>query len=91
VQVFVIDPPGSSLASVVESGGTSFAPNPGSSIMEGIGINRLTANFAAAKVDFAFRGIDQEALDMAYYLLRYVNVLISYFFCFCTALFAQLT
>ena len=46
----------------------------GTPITEGIGINRLTANFAAATVDAAFRGTNQEALDMAYYLLRYVSV-----------------
>ena len=41
------------------------------SITEGIGINnRLTANFAAAQVDAAFRGSDREAVEMAAYLMR---------------------
>lgn len=40
-------------------------------ITEGIGINnRLTKNFAMAKVDLAFRGTDQQAVEMAQYLLR---------------------
>lgn len=73
LRVFIIDPAGSSLASMVESHNTNLAATPGSTIIEGIGTNRLTANFAAARVDAAFRGSDQEAINMAYYLLRYVG------------------
>lgn len=68
LRVFLIDPPGSSLAGYVETG--LMGPAPGSTITEGIGIGRLTANFASARVDAALRGTDQEAVDMAYYLLR---------------------
>ncbi len=38
--------------------------NPYDTIVEGIGLNRLTANFAAALVDDAVRGSDQEAVLM---------------------------
>ena len=34
-------------------------------IMEGIGINRLTQNFMMAKLDGAFRGTDLEAVEMS--------------------------
>lgn len=44
--------------------------NPFDTIMEGIGLNRLTANFARARVDGAFQGSDREAVEMAAYLLR---------------------
>jgi hypothetical protein len=41
------------------------------SIAEGVGITgRLTANFAAARVDGAFRGSDREMAEMAAYLMR---------------------
>eukprot|EP00897_Mesotaenium_endlicherianum_P000913 jgi/Mesen1/10822/ME000093S10342 len=39
--------------------------NPFDTVTEGIGINRLTANFERARLDGAFRGSDQEAVDMA--------------------------
>lgn len=74
MQVFLIDPPGSSLASFVDSHGADMTANPGSTMVEGIGINRITKNFACANVNQSFRGTDQEALDMAYYLLRYASV-----------------
>lgn len=77
IKVFLIDPPGSSLASYVESGGTSLEATPGTTINEGIGINRITQNFKLAQIDGAFRGTDQEALDMAYYLLRREGIFVG--------------
>ena len=44
--------------------------NPFDTITEGVGLNRLTANFAAAAVDDAVRVTDREAVEMAAYLLR---------------------
>ena len=38
--------------------------NPYDTIVEGIGLNRLTANFAQAHIDSAVRGSDQEAVSM---------------------------
>lgn len=39
--------------------------NPFDTITEGIGINRITENFKQAQIDGAFRGTDQEAVEMA--------------------------
>ncbi len=47
--------------------------NPYDTITEGIGLNRLTANFGRAVVDDAFKGSDREAVEMAAYLLRWVT------------------
>jgi cysteine synthase A len=44
--------------------------NPFDTITEGVGLNRLTANFAAGVVDDAVRVSDREAVEMAAYLLR---------------------
>lgn len=67
--VYLIDPPGSGLYSYLTQG--KFESS-GTTITEGIGIMRLVANFAQAKahVDGAFQGSDQEAVDMAYFLLQ---------------------
>ncbi|KAI8463680.1 MAG: cysteine synthase [Monoraphidium minutum] len=80
VRIFLIDPPGSSLYNKVTRGvlytreeaeGTRLR-NPFDTITEGVGLNRLTANFADAlpRVDGAFRGSDREAVEMAAHLLR---------------------
>ncbi|CAI5458443.1 unnamed protein product [Closterium sp. Yama58-4] len=78
VKVYLIDPPGSSLFHKVTRGvlytrqeaeGKRLR-NPFDTITEGIGINRLTANFNAARIDGAFRGTDREAVEMARFLLR---------------------
>lgn len=80
VQVALIDPPGSALYHKVASG-VLYAPeqaerrlrrNRYDTVTEGIGLDRLTANFAMGLAAFtqAFRGTDQEAVEMAHYLLR---------------------
>jgi cysteine synthase A len=46
LRVFLIDPPGSSLAGYVETG--EVRPGQGTTVTEGIGNGRITANFAAA-------------------------------------------
>jgi len=43
--------------------------NPFDTITEGIGINRITKNFAMVKLNGAFRGTDREAVEMARLLL----------------------
>jgi cysteine synthase A len=72
LRVFLIDPPGSSLASLVNSG--ELLVIPGTTINEGVGIGRLTRNFKTAlddgKIESAFIGDDQEVVDMAAFLLR---------------------
>jgi cysteine synthase A len=42
----------------------------GSSITEGIGIMRITANFREARVDDAYRVSDQEMIDMLFHLAQ---------------------
>lgn len=75
-QVWLIDPPGSALADYVERGEMG-APVGRSDAIEGVGLARLTGNFAAARPDGAFRGTDQEAVAMAYYLLRREGVFVG--------------
>lgn len=67
VHCAVVDCAGSSLYAHVTSG-TPDAE--GSSFLEGIGIRRITANFARAKLDSAFRGSDYESTEMVHWLLR---------------------
>ena len=73
IKCFLIDPPGSGLFNKVTRG-VMYAKeeaegkrlkNPFDTITEGIGINRITRNFAEAKLDGAFRGTDMEAVEMA--------------------------
>ena len=67
VKCFLIDPMGSVLFEYVSSGKVSAT---GSSEIEGIGIGRITDNFKHAELDGAFRGTDQEAVNMAYFLMK---------------------
>lgn len=64
---YLIDPQGSALYSYITTG--EFKAE-GSSITEGIGINRATANFNQAQLDGAFQGSDLEAIAMAHHLLK---------------------
>ena len=66
IACYVVDPPGSSLYNHVVNGTLEAS---GSSFTEGIGIRRITANFARAKLDGAFFGSDQETIEMVYWLL----------------------
>lgn len=76
VKVWLIDPPGSSLASYVKIG--KLSPNPGStSVMEGIGNGRITGNFAKAIIDDALVGNEREAVEMAYWLARNEGVMVG--------------
>ncbi|KDD75639.1 pyridoxal-phosphate dependent enzyme [Helicosporidium sp. ATCC 50920] len=78
VKVVLVDPPGSGLFAKVTRG-VMYAPeeaegqrrrNPNDIITEGVGLNRLTANFAQASIDAAFQCSDREAVEMAAYLVR---------------------
>ncbi|KAG1668476.1 hypothetical protein FOA52_005249 [Chlamydomonas sp. UWO 241] len=85
VKVFLIDPPGSSLYNKVtrgvmytrEEAEGKRLRNPFDTITEGIGINRVTANFQLAQIDGAFKGTDREAVEMAAYLLRNDGIFIG--------------
>ncbi|XP_044486689.1 cysteine synthase 2 [Mangifera indica] len=78
IKCFLVDPPGSSLFNKVtrgvmytrEEAEGKRLKNPFDTITEGIGINRLTENFAMAKLDGAFRGTDKEAVEMSRFLLK---------------------
>ncbi|MED6174068.1 hypothetical protein PIB30_065353 [Stylosanthes scabra] len=78
IKCFLIDPPGSGLYNKVtrgvmytkEEAEGRRLKNPFDTITEGIGINRITKNFAKAKLDGAFRGTDLEAVEMARFLLK---------------------
>ncbi|MDX1976874.1 MAG: cysteine synthase A [Pseudanabaenaceae cyanobacterium bins.68] len=68
IQAYLIDPPGSGLYNYITQG--EFKAE-GSSITEGIGINRKTANFSRAELDGAFFGSDRATIEMAHYLLKH--------------------
>ena len=65
VQVVLADIDGSGLYCQLKTGKME---STGSSVTEGIGIMRITANFASAKIDDAIRIHDQEMSDMVYHL-----------------------
>jgi cysteine synthase len=67
LHAYLIDCEGSSLFNYVTTGALDA---DGSSIMEGIGIRRITRNFAEAQLDGAFTGTDREAVVMAHRMLR---------------------
>lgn len=77
--IVLADPPGSSLWNRVTYG-TCFAPQQAErrverhryhdSVVEGVGLDRLTTNFRRADVDAAVRVQDQETLDMSRFLLQ---------------------
>lgn len=65
LKVILADPEGSGLCHYVRHG--SFK-SQGSSITEGIGIMRLVANFAQARVDYALTVPDQDLVTVAAYV-----------------------
>ena len=79
VSVALVDPPGSSLFLLVNSGvAFGAAEREGrrrrrqvDTLCEGIGLTgRVTANFREARLDAAFRCSDQECVDMARFVLE---------------------
>jgi cysteine synthase A len=80
VRIVLVDPPGSALFHAVQHG-IAYAPQQQErglkrhrydTIAEGIGLDRLTANFNQGMdcMDESIRVADQEAVDMACYLLQ---------------------
>jgi cysteine synthase A len=67
VTIGLADPAGASLYEYFSNG--EIQPSPGTSIVEGIGINHVTDNVAAARVDTAFTISDEEALPYIFDLL----------------------
>ncbi|EDQ84402.1 uncharacterized protein MONBRDRAFT_30290 [Monosiga brevicollis MX1] len=76
IAVWLTDPMGSGLAAYVNHHDTSF-PASGSTVAEGVGITRLTNNFKEARVDGAFKGTDEEAITMMYYLARHEGLYVG--------------
>ena len=68
VRIVLADPEGSGLYGWVKDGDLSVH---GSSITEGIGQSRVTANLAGAAIDDAVRVPDREALQQVFDLLQY--------------------
>ena len=67
VRIVLADPLGSALYHYVKTGELKLE---GSSITEGIGSSRVTANLEGTPIDDAVRIPDQECVDMVYHLLR---------------------
>jgi len=78
VRVVLVDPPGSALYHRVQSGVLYNAGQQERSarrhrydtIMEGVGCDRVTANFDGAQIDAALRVPDDESVRMARHLLE---------------------
>lgn len=74
LKVVLVDPAGSGLYAYVKTGKVD---GKGSSITEGIGIMRITANFARAVVDDAMQISDQQMLEMLQHLARSDGLLVG--------------
>ena len=75
VRIVLVDPPGSSLYHYIEHG--ELKSDGGSSITEGIGTGRVTANLAGAPIDDAVRISDAETMHFVYRLLREEGLLLG--------------
>ncbi len=74
IHVRLVDPMGSGLYSYVTHGEIK---STGSSITEGIGIMRLTANFREAKIDDAVQVNDDEMMSMLNHLAQHEGLLVG--------------
>ncbi|HEV8097236.1 MAG TPA: cysteine synthase A [Burkholderiales bacterium] len=74
VRIVLADPMGSALYSYVKTG--ELKPE-GSSITEGIGSSRVTANLEGTPIDDAIRIVDQECVPMVYHLLRHEGLFVG--------------
>jgi len=68
VRIVLVDPPGSSLHHYIKHG--ELKSDGGSSITEGIGTGRVTANLAGAPIDDALNVPDADTVRFVYRLLR---------------------
>jgi len=75
VRIVLLDPPGSSLYHYIKDG--ELKSDGGSSITEGIGTGRVTANLAGAPIDDALRISDAETIHTVYRLLREEGLLLG--------------
>lgn len=74
IQCLLVDPMGSGLYQYIKTGEIK---STGSSVTEGIGIMRITANFAKAKIDDAIQINDQEMIDMLYFIAKTEGLVIG--------------
>ncbi len=74
IHIQLVDPFGSGLFSYFKTGQLA---STGSSITEGIGIMRLTANFKEAQIDSAIQVSDQNMINMLYHLARHDGLLVG--------------
>jgi cysteine synthase A len=74
VKIALADPPGASLYSYYTTG---VLKAEGSSITEGIGQGRITANLEGAPVDFAYRIEDEEAVQIVFDLVEREGLLLG--------------
>lgn len=74
IHIRLVDPMGSGLFSYMRTG--QFAAT-GSSMTEGIGIMRLTANFKEAKIDDVVQVTDQDMISMLYHLAKHEGLLVG--------------
>lgn len=78
IRVVLADPTGSSLCNKVrhnvcytsQQSERRIRKHRYDSIVEGVGLDRITANFSAALIDEAYSSSDQEVVEMAHALLR---------------------
>src|ERR1700676_3953915 len=75
VRIVLVDPPGSALYHYVKDG--ELKTDGGSSITEGIGTGRVTANLEGAPIDDALRISDAETMHVVYRLLREEGLLLG--------------
>ncbi|HTV98592.1 MAG TPA: cysteine synthase A [Steroidobacteraceae bacterium] len=75
VRIVLVDPPGSALYHFVKDG--ELRSDGGSSITEGIGTGRVTANLEGAPIDDALRIPDEETVRFVYRLLREEGLLLG--------------
>jgi cysteine synthase len=75
VRIVLVDPPGSSLYEYFKHG--ELKSDGGTSITEGIGTGRVTANLAGAPIDDALRISDAETMRFVYRLLREEGLLLG--------------
>jgi cysteine synthase A len=75
IRIVLVDPPGSALYHYVKDG--ELRSDGGSSITEGIGTGRVTANLEGAPIDDAIRISDAETVHFVYRLLREEGLLLG--------------
>jgi cysteine synthase A len=75
VTIGCVDPGGAAMYSWFANG--NLEDVIGNSITEGIGQNRVTANVASAKVDCAFRVLDESVIAMTHYLLHHEGLFLG--------------